>query len=315
VADAFAGDAFFALCLSTNRTFTVPLPPSSRPPVSADPLVIPEPALLVGAAVRDTTLPAVLQTVLARSHAVCTTSEVAGVTLVSVTVPQAEGFPLHPTYALYRGMLLFGSTPEAVAAAISAAGRKDGLRATAPFQKAFAGLPAANNGIAFLDPRLTETTARVQQHLLQATGAGAGGFFGNALFAPRGASHLFVVVNEPGGVAIHGATSDSALQTLRGFTLAPFTAAMGAAVAIPSFVRARATAANNSCINNLRMLDSAKEQWALEMTKKDGDPVVEAGVLQYIKGARMPVCPQGGRYTLGPIGKPPACSHPGHALP
>jgi prepilin-type N-terminal cleavage/methylation domain-containing protein len=37
-----------------------------------------------------------------------------------------------------------------------------------------------------------------------------------------------------------------------------------AAIAIPNFVRARTTSQQNACINNLRQLDGAKQQWALE---------------------------------------------------
>src|SRR5580765_3260315 len=37
-----------------------------------------------------------------------------------------------------------------------------------------------------------------------------------------------------------------------------------AAIAIPNFVRARKTAQTNACINNLRQIDGAKQQWALE---------------------------------------------------
>jgi prepilin-type N-terminal cleavage/methylation domain-containing protein len=36
-----------------------------------------------------------------------------------------------------------------------------------------------------------------------------------------------------------------------------------AAIAIPNFVRARTTAQQNACINNLRQIDGAKQQWAL----------------------------------------------------
>src|ERR1700719_983124 len=37
-----------------------------------------------------------------------------------------------------------------------------------------------------------------------------------------------------------------------------------AAIAIPNFVRARTTSQQNACINNLRQIDGAKQQWALE---------------------------------------------------
>src|SRR5204862_5578809 len=37
-----------------------------------------------------------------------------------------------------------------------------------------------------------------------------------------------------------------------------------AAIAIPNFVKARTTSQANACINNLRQIDGAKQQWALE---------------------------------------------------
>ena len=37
-----------------------------------------------------------------------------------------------------------------------------------------------------------------------------------------------------------------------------------AAIAIPNFVKARETARRNTCINNLRLIDGAKQTWALE---------------------------------------------------
>src|SRR5438445_2139196 len=37
-----------------------------------------------------------------------------------------------------------------------------------------------------------------------------------------------------------------------------------ATIAIPNFVRARLKAQQSACINNLRQIDGAKQQWALE---------------------------------------------------
>ena len=69
------------------------------------------------------------------------------------------------------------------------------------------------------------------------------------------------------------------------------------------------------CINNLRQLDAAKEQWALANKMADMSPVNIPEMLQYVKGAAMPVCPSGGKYEVGVIGKNPKCSVPGHKLP
>src|SRR5664279_4110065 len=80
-----------------------------------------------------------------------------------------------------------------------------------------------------------------------------------------------------------------------------------AAIAIPNFVKARTTAQTNACINNLRQIDGAKEQWALEAKKNTGDAIVSASINAYIKGG-APTEPAGGSYTYGAIGTNPTCS-------
>ena len=78
-----------------------------------------------------------------------------------------------------------------------------------------------------------------------------------------------------------------------------------AAIAIPNFVRARTTSQKNACINNLRQIDGAKQQWALENQKKSGDAVVSTDCTPYLKGQAWPSCPAGGDYTLTTVGTQP----------
>jgi hypothetical protein len=75
--------------------------------------------------------------------------------------------------------------------------------------------------------------------------------------------------------------------------------------------------AKGECIHNLRSIDGAKKLWALENKKAAGTKVTEAELrrLQSKQINTLPVCPQGGSYTLGAIGENPRCSVPGHALP
>lgn len=89
-----------------------------------------------------------------------------------------------------------------------------------------------------------------------------------------------------------------------------------AAIAIPNFVKARTTAQKNSCINNLRQIDGAKEQWALENKAATTATPGDADVQGYIKGgsANNPVCPSGGAtatfassYTVGALDTEPVC--------
>jgi prepilin-type N-terminal cleavage/methylation domain-containing protein len=90
-----------------------------------------------------------------------------------------------------------------------------------------------------------------------------------------------------------------------------------AAVAIPNFVRARNTAQRNACITNLRQIDGAKQQWALENKKADTDEPSEDDVKVYIKNNTYPSCPSGGSYTIGTVATDPSCSKSadGHVLP
>jgi len=89
-----------------------------------------------------------------------------------------------------------------------------------------------------------------------------------------------------------------------------------AAIAIPNFVKARGTAQKNACINNLRQIDGAKEQWALENKKSAGSTTTDAQVNTYIKGG-APNCPGGGTYTYNVVDTNPGCSlaaSAGHSL-
>jgi prepilin-type N-terminal cleavage/methylation domain-containing protein len=56
-----------------------------------------------------------------------------------------------------------------------------------------------------------------------------------------------------------------------------------AAIAIPNFIRARESAQLNSIANNLRILEGAKEQWALENKKATSDAVTFGDLTDYLK--------------------------------
>jgi hypothetical protein len=71
----------------------------------------------------------------------------------------------------------------------------------------------------------------------------------------------------------------------------------------------------NLCINNLRIIDGAKQQWALEKQKAPGALMTAADLAPYFKGNALPACPAGGIYTLNPVNLAPICSIPGHAIP
>ena len=70
----------------------------------------------------------------------------------------------------------------------------------------------------------------------------------------------------------------------------------------------------NACINHLRELDGAKQQWALEKNKNVDAVPTEKDLLPYLKGGVFPVCPDGGTYAINSVEALPTCTVAGHVL-
>src|SRR5271155_1445996 len=87
------------------------------------------------------------------------------------------------------------------------------------------------------------------------------------------------------------------------------------------FIKAHSTSAMNPCVNNLRVIDAAKNQWALQYDKTTNDTPTWNDLLPFVSRSGttngIPVCPAGGTYTIGRVGVPPTCSIGGryHSLP
>lgn len=81
------------------------------------------------------------------------------------------------------------------------------------------------------------------------------------------------------------------------------------------FQQSQANAQLNACFNNMRIIEGAKDQWALENKKGTGDAASAQDLQPYLKNNVLPACPQGGVYTINAVGALPTCSIPGHVLP
>jgi type II secretory pathway pseudopilin PulG len=88
-----------------------------------------------------------------------------------------------------------------------------------------------------------------------------------------------------------------------------------AAIAIPSFVRARETAQHNACVNNLRVIDDAKTAWAKQNNASNGFLIPEDQFAQFLaKQHPGPLaCPRdpghafSTSYEINPVGFVPTC--------
>jgi prepilin-type N-terminal cleavage/methylation domain-containing protein len=99
-----------------------------------------------------------------------------------------------------------------------------------------------------------------------------------------------------------------------------------AAIAIPNFVKARETARKNTCINNLRLIDGAKQTWALENNVATSATPNSSSVAAYLGrgnsagfnslSAANVKCPDKGTYAMNTVANKPSCSFAnGHQLP
>lgn len=81
------------------------------------------------------------------------------------------------------------------------------------------------------------------------------------------------------------------------------------AIAVPNFIKARDSSRAKTCVANLKQIESAKEQWAMENKKGASDTPTStdlAGSTAYMK--KYPSCPVSGTYTIGNVGTDPTCS-------
>ena len=79
------------------------------------------------------------------------------------------------------------------------------------------------------------------------------------------------------------------------------------AVAIPSFVQARETSRAKACVANLKQLDSAKQQWAMDQKAgSTASPASSDLSPTYVRS--YPTCPESGTYTINNIATLPTCS-------
>jgi prepilin-type N-terminal cleavage/methylation domain-containing protein len=78
------------------------------------------------------------------------------------------------------------------------------------------------------------------------------------------------------------------------------------AISIPSYGIARKNSKKNTCLNNLRQIAAAVDQWSVANSKGPGDPYTWTDILPYLKGKS--VCPAGGVYEAFVLGSNLHCT-------
>ncbi len=85
-------------------------------------------------------------------------------------------------------------------------------------------------------------------------------------------------------------------------------------IAVPQFIQAREVSRHRTCLSNLKKMDEAKEQRAMELRLNTGAATTMADLVPaYIR--RAPSCPSGGAYTANVVGTNPTCTQVAGPLP
>ena len=243
-------------------------------------------------------------------------SLLSGPLLSSFNLPSS----LTPTLAHSGDYLILASSDKLLQDIIAVqTGKRGGFKSTAEFKKLSQGIPADGNNFTLVSDKFGKTFSKAMQGVAGAQG-GAMGAQSKTLqdmIASNAVNFSYSVgVNGPEGweACANGNKSMSSAAVIL-----PAVAAGGvlAAIAIPNFLGAKTTSADNACINNLKMIDGAKGQWAIENHKMNTDTPTEQDLTPYLGSptGKFPVCPDGGKYIIGSIGEKPRCTIPGHVLP
>ncbi len=303
------GNEFF-LSLQLSKTTKVTLPMGQQT------LEVPQPSFLLGVQLKSDMLLKTMLGKLQEAKLPVVQQTEGDVVLHSVNLPIPLPVPVQPTLAYQDGMLLIGSTPDAVTAAMAARAEKKGLTADATFKKLFHGMPDKVNGIYYVSPRVAEFILDLQKKALAMAPKDdpevtALTKWMGQLTANRKSVHAAMYrINQPDGIYAESTLAFGGEHPAIAFSTAPL--GIMAAVAIPAMVKARDHARDIRCMNNLHQIDMAKQTWALKENKEDGSPVTWED-LKYMAESNLR-CPKGGEYKLNPLGENPTCSVHGDLL-
>jgi hypothetical protein len=298
----------YGIALTLNQEKLVPIP------IPGQLLKIPEPALMLMIKVKDDVVFNRIDEALTQMGQRVLRTNTSELKLRTVLVPVQTPIELRPTIARSGDYLFIATTDTIIREAVEVkAGRKPGIKSTPEFARLSKDVPEQGNHFTFMSAGLGQAIMALGQQASASLPAEQGQWLQSLLNTNTTAALYSVAANTDEGWMAVANGNQHPFNLLLAGTAAPV--GMLAAIAVPNFVRARSTAQNNACINNLRQLDGAKQQWALEFKKDNGAVPTRSDVAPYLRGGALSACPQGGTYTLRSVGELPTCSIPGHRIP
>jgi|GEM_PF-296032 len=306
--DSIGGEFGWALMLNDKVRMPLPIP-------AKEAIDIPSPELMIVAKLNDRAIFDRIASMLGAQPNV-TKVEENGATQIRMPAPIPFVPALQPVVAFDGEHLILTSHPQVLDKVLATkSGSQPGLRSNPEFARLAKYLPTQGNAFTFVSERFGQEAIQLQKKV-------------NPLMAGAknndDVSKMFDLFNTATTTAtVFANTEEGWMWTSIGnrsvgelmATSMVAVPGMIAAIAIPNFVKGRSTAQKNSCIANLKQIDGATQQWALEKKKTAKAKPELAPILNYLRGRKLPSCPGGGTYTLGQtVVRAPTCSVKDHTL-
>jgi hypothetical protein len=311
VLNGLGGGYGVILTLDESKQVSLPIPTA--------PMQIPEPGLALFAKVKNDAIFTRIDQ-LAIGNPMFAKTKLGDVNTISLAIPPILPITLKPTLARV-GDYLFLTSSDGLLQEIMAvqSGKKNGYKTTDEFKKLSQGIPAEGNNFSLVSAKMSKDLNQAIQGVMSAQGAmGAVSKVMQDMMTSNSMTMAYSVgANGAEGWEVFG-NGNKSLATTAVILPAAFVGGMLAAIAIPNFVRARTVSQDNACINNLRLIQAAKQRWALDKHKQDTDTPTQQDLAPYVgrgPNGQFPACPEGGTYIIGTVGEKPRCSIPGHELP
>jgi len=310
IVDSFDGEFGIVLTLNDAKMVNIPMP-------SGEPLEMGEPGFMLVAKIKNDLLFNHFDDALKKSRQRGLIKvDKDGLKMRTMPINLPLPITLRPSIATSGGYFFFATTDALIQEALAVKGGKAGLKSTDEFKRLSADVPQQGNQFCFLSQRFGQTIMKIQQRTLAMNNDTPPQVkqLMQSFLQPDKAAFMYAVGanTDEGWMTVANGNQGSA-NVLAASAVVP---AVAAAIALPALAKAKETSQRNACINNLRMIDGAKQQWALENSKTASDVPSWNDIQPYLGGGKaILVCPKGGGYSLGAVGERPTCSFPGHGLP
>lgn len=297
----------YGIVITLDETRTVSIP------IGDDQLEIPEPALMLVAKVNDDTLFKRLDDALKESGQSVFAANRPGLQMRTLAVPVPLPLQVGLTVAQSEGYLFLATTDQVVLQALAArAGEGKKLTATDEFKRLSKDIPLEGNQFMFVGERLGQTVRRLQRQALrmaESMGTPQQNWLRSVMQEQAPAVLFAVGSHQPQGWLWVSNGSRHPGSFLLSSALLP--AAAFAGMAIPNMSSSPDSSARQVCRENIRAIEAAKSAWALETDRDTDAPKVE-DLLPYLLDNEMPVCPEGGEYSISAVSVRTRCSNPDH---